>query len=281
MGSLKIKAEEILKVRQREREEDLKNREKSLENLINSEKDISKKIFKDRIQKEINNFQFNLLDAADKGETLKIEILEVDKGSILEKSNHNSIKSVITYMPISQKVVTFLDDTNFDLVSDDIITDDSLQALYDLICSNDIYPQWKVRKSNNEKASMILYLEVDPLVGFKEKEAEFRKKLETRKKIEQHALVLYSKNVEEIEKKNKKSKVQELLLFFLLTLYVSVVVLTVVSATLGVFPIEEMINSFGLVAVAWPYYLLINKSMFVFSFPIGLLIALFFAFRRI
>ncbi len=271
MGSLRIKAEEIFKSKKNYKELESRKREESLAKLIKNENDISKNIFTEKIQKEILNFQFNLLTSAEKGESLKIDIFE---------TSNATVKSVINYLPISQKIVTFLEDTNFDLISDDIITDDTLQKLYDLIVYNDIYPQWRVRKSDKNINDSILYLEINPLISFKEKKAELQKKLETHQKIKEHALVLYTQNIEEIEKIDKKKKIKDFFLSFLLTLYISVVVLTVLTPVLGIFPIESMINSFGLIAVAWPYYIISDTGMFMFSFPLGLVVALFIAFRR-
>ncbi len=272
MGNLRIKAKEIFKSKQNDKEVESKKREESLEKLIKSENDISKKIFTEKIQKEILNFQFNLLAAAEKGESLKIDIFE---------TANTTVKSVITYLPISPKIITFLDDTNFDLISDDIITDDTLRNLYDLIIDNDIYPQWKICKSDKSKSNSILYLEVNPLISFKEKEAELQKKLETHRKIKEHALVLYTQNIKEIEKTDKKKKIKDFFLTFFLSLYISVVVLTVVTPAVGIFPIESMINSFGLIAVAWPYYIISDTGMFIFSLPVGLAVSLFSTFRRL
>jgi len=278
VGSLRSKAEKILKVKIQDQEEESKKREASLLNLIKNEKSVSREIFQKKIQKERQTFQFNLLSAAKKGETLKIDILEINRSL---DSENSEIKSAITYLPISQKVVSFLEDTNFDLVADEIIEDSELQTLYDFIVSNDLYPEWKVRSDTKDEKVKILYLEVNPLLSFKERKEALEEKRRKEQELKQYAMVLYEENVNRTQKLSRRKRLLNGLLTFFLTLYISMVFLTVVGAVVGILPMERLIDSFGFVAVGWVYYLVLEPHLFIFTLPVAFLISSVVALRRI
>ena len=280
MGDLRIKAQNILKLKQQERENESQKRDLSLEDMINNRKNVSKIEFTDRIQQEINGFHYNLLTSANMGEPLNIDILELEDDTFSRKDS-SSVKTLIKYLPIKQKVATFLKETNFEFVTDDIITDDTLQKLYTLILENDIYPIWKIRESSNNENAIILYLEVNPLIAFEDKKRELKRKIEQRKELENHAVVLYTKNLENTKRVEKKTKMVDFLSTFFSTLYISVIILTLFFSALGLFPVEKIINTFSLVAIAWPYFLFTGfENLFVLSFPIGVILSLFIAYKK-
>jgi len=275
MGDLRIKAQNILKLKQQERENESQKRDLSLEDMINNRKNVSKIEFTDRIQQEINGFHYNLLTSANMGEPLNIDILELEDDTFSRKDS-SSVKTLIKYLPIKQKVATFLKETNFEFVTDDIITDDTLQKLYSMICENDIYPIWKIRRSSTNQKAIILYLEINPLISFKERTEELKKKVEHRKKLENHAVTLYVQNLKELEQIEKKSKISDFLLTFFSTLYISVVILTFLFNSSGLFPVEKIADT-----LLWPYSLFTEfRSLFILSFPIGVIFSLFMAYKK-
>ena len=279
MGDLRLKAKEILKLKQHENDIEAEERELSLEEMVNYQKSKSKNEFIEKIQKEIDEFDFNLLDAANHGETLKIDILDVEKDLFSRKEP--SIKALIKYLPIKQKIVNFLSETNFEFVAEEIIIDETLFKLYNLICENGIYPEWKIRESKTATNTIVLYLEVNPLIGFDEQKSELKRKLEQRKKIEKHAVVLYTKSLEEMKKERKRDRKKEFLLIFFSSLYISVVILTILSSAMGLFPVEKITETFGLVAIAWPYYIFTDiQGIFLLAFPIGLIFSLYLAYKK-
>ncbi|MCK4441051.1 MAG: hypothetical protein KAU90_03535, partial [Sulfurovaceae bacterium] len=83
MGSLRIKAQEILNLRQNKIELDEITDYVDKENDMNIEKEKSKKIFTEKIQKEIDDFDKNLLESANCGEPLNIKILRLDTDGLL------------------------------------------------------------------------------------------------------------------------------------------------------------------------------------------------------
>jgi hypothetical protein len=255
-------------------------RDLSLEEMINYRKNISKIEFTDRIQKEIDSFQYNLLLSANNGESLKIDILELENDTFARKDD-NSIKALIKYLPIKQKVATFLDETNFEFVTNNIITDDTLQRLYSTVCENDIYPIWKIRESDSNENAIILYLEINPLISYEERREELKRKIEHRKELENHAVVLYKKNIKESKQVEKKTKIRDFLITFFSSLYISVLILTILFNSLGLFPVEKITDTFSLVAIGWPYFLLTGfKSLFTLSFPIGVIFSLIIAYKK-
>jgi hypothetical protein len=279
MGDLRLKAQKILKLKQQEKANEVEKSELSLEEMINHRKIVSKLEFTDKIQKEIDEFDFNLLESANNGESLKIDILELEK-DIFSRKDDGSIKALIKYLPIKQKVATFLNETNFEFVTDNIITDETLQKLYTLICQNGIYPIWKIREDIDNPNVTILYLEVNPLIDFEEKRAELKRKIEQRKKLENHAVVLYTKNLKEMEKSEKKIRVRNFLFTFISTLYISVVILTIFFNALGLLPVEKITDTFSLVSLAWPYFLFSELgSLFTLSIPLGVVFSLFIAYK--
>jgi hypothetical protein len=280
MGDLRLKAQNILKLKQQEKEIESERRDLSLEEMINYRKNISKIEFTDRIQKEIDSFQYNLLLSANNGESLKIDILELENDTFARKDD-NSIKALIKYLPIKQKVATFLDETNFEFVTNNIITDDTLQRLYSTVCENDIYPIWKIRESNSNENAIILYLEINPLISYEERREELKRKIEHRKELENHAVVLYKKNIKESKQVEKKTKIRDFLITFFSSLYISVLILTILFNSLGLFPVEKITDTFSLVAIGWPYFLLTGfKSLFTLSFPIGVIFSLIIAYKK-
>ena len=280
MGDLRLKAQNILKLRQHEKASEVEKSELSLEEMINHRKFASKINFTDRIQKEIDEFDFNLLESANNGESLKIDILELEN-DIFSRKDDGSIKALIKYLPIKQIVATFLNETNFEFVTDNIITDETLQKLYMLICKNGIYPIWRMREATDNSNVTILYLEINPLINFEDRRTELRRKIEQRKKLENHAVVLYTKSLKEMEKSEKKIRIKNFLFTFILTLYISVVILTILFNALGLLPIEKITDTFSLVSLAWPYFLFTELgSLFLLSIPIGVVFSLFIAYKK-
>ncbi|NEW61465.1 hypothetical protein GSY74_09240 [Sulfurovum sp. bin170] len=248
--------------------------------MINYRKHLSKREFTEKIQQEIDEFQFNLLESANNGEPLKIDILELED-DMFSRKDSSSIKTLTKYLPIKQKVATFLNETNFEFVTDNIITDETLQKLYTTIYENGIYPIWKIRESSSDSRLIVLYLEVNPLIAFEEKRVELKKKIEQRKKFENHAVVLYKRNLKEMEDVDKRVRVKDFIWSFLSTLYISVVILTILSSALGLFPVEKIADTFSLVALAWPYFLFTEfKGLFILSLPIGVIFSLFIAYKK-
>jgi len=280
MGDLRLKAQSILKLKQQEKEAEAERKELSLEEIIRNRKSLSKREFTEKIEKEIDEFQFNLLESANNGEPLKIDILELEKDMFSRKDN-DSIKTLTKYLPIKQKVATFLSETNFEFITDTIITDESLQKLYNLICKSDIYPIWKIRESSQDSKVVVLYLEVNPLISFEERKRELKKKIEQRKKLENQAVVLYTRNLKEMEEMEKRARRKDFIWSFLSTLYISVVILTILSSDLGIFPMEKITDTFSLIALAWPYFLFTEfKGLFILSLPIGVIFSLFIAYKK-
>lgn len=280
MGDLRLKAQNILKLKQQEKEVESEKRDLSLEEMIIYRKNISKLEFTDKIKKEIDRFQYNLLSSANDGESLKINILELEDDNFSRKDNDN-ISSLIKYIPINQKVATFLSETNFEFITDTIITDNILQKLYTTICENDIYPLWKIRESSDNKKAIVLYLEVNPMIVFEKRKLELKKKMEHRKKLEKHAVVLYTKNLKKIEEIEKKNRIRDFLITSFSAIYISVVILTILFSSLGLSPIEKVTDTFSLVAIGWPYFLFTEfKSLFTLSLPIGVILSLFIAYKR-
>jgi len=279
MGNLNIKSKGELT--------DSENKKDSNEiiNYIAEEKDMnierekSKKIFTDKIQKEIDNFQKNLLDSTRNGEVFNIEILKLDTEGLLSWWDEREDKIFNTrYTPIKSGIVTFIDDINLEQLTDDIIVDSTLQKLYDLIRENDIYPQWKVH-TNTEGKIDTLYIEVDPTVSYKDRKDAIHRE----KNISQRAIVVQNyqqyKPIEEEEDGNKIIKTLISLSTFILVLYFSVLLLTIFSEALGA--VGNGNSSF--IEVGWPYFLITDFSkfgeLFIFSLPLGILISLYSAYK--
>jgi len=277
MGNLNIKSKGELT--------DSENKKDSNEiiNYIAEEKDMnierekSKKIFTDKIQKEIDNFQKNLLDSTRNGEVFNIEILKLDTDGLLSWWDEREDKIFNTrYTPIKSGIVTFIDDINLEQLTDDIIVDSTLQKLYDLIRENDIYPQWKVH-TNTEGKIDTLYIEVDPTVSYKDRKDAIHRE----KNISQRAIVVQNyqqyKPIE--EDGNKIIKGVMSLLTFILVLYFSVLLLTIFSEAFGL--VGDGSSNF--IEVGWPYFLITDFSkygeLFIFSLPLGILISLYSAYK--
>ncbi len=280
---LRIKAQELLQVRQNEKEYKDINEDLSEEADVKFKKDKSKKIFTDKIQKEIDNFQVNLLEAADNAQPLKIEILRLDGENLVswwDERDSEKDNIYTDYAPIKSGIITFIDDINLELLTDDIIIDSTLQKLYDTISANDIYPEWSVKKVDDKIES--LYLEINPLISYRAKKENLRRE-ET---IKQRALVVSQKydrqtqKVEEEEKSGKLEKVKIFITTFIPVLYFSVIILTILS---GAFEFTPMSGS-SFVEVVWPYFLLSEFStvgeLFILSLPLGVLIALYSAYKK-
>ena len=279
MKDLRFEAQEILKLKRHKKEVEAKKREFSLEEMVSYQKNISKKEFTEKIQEEINGYYSNLLKSVNSAETLKIDVLKLEKDLFTGRDN-NSVKSLIKYLPIEQKIAIFLDETNFEFLMDDIIVNQTLQELYDVIVESGIYPIWKIRDSDN-KSSTILYLEINPLIEFEEHRVALQKKREDRNKIEKHAILLYSKNLEEIKEERKKERIKNFFLVFLSTFYISVAFLTILSGVVGIFPVEQITDTFSMVALAWPYYLFSElKGVFILALPLGIAFSLYFAYKK-
>lgn len=277
MGDLRLKAQEILKLKQMEKENESQKSDLSLEELIIHKKSQYREEFKDRIKNEIDDFQSNLLSAANRGEPLKIKIFEMDKDLF---DDHNSVKALMQYLPIQQRIATFLDDTNFAFITDEIIVDDTLQKLYDSIVAHGIYPTWKTGSSFDNK-KIILFLEVNPMNNYEERQAEIQRKKDHRNQIEKQALVLYKQSLNLMNQERKRDRIKNALLIFFSSLYISVMILTVLSSAVGLLPSERLSETLSLVTLGWPYYIFTDlQGAFIFSLPIGLAISLYLAFKR-
>jgi len=279
MGDLRLKAQELLKNRQNEKESD------EIADYITEDKDMniakekSKKIFTEKIQKEIDSFQEKLLESANHGKPLNIEILKLDTEGLLSWWDEREDKIFNTrYTPIKSGIVTFIDDINLEQLTDDIIVDSTLQKLYDLIRENDIYPQWKVH-TNTEGKIDTLYIEVDPTVSYKDRKDAIHRE----KNISQRAIVVQNyqqyKPIEEEEDGNKIIKGVMSFLTFILVLYFSVLLLTIFSEAFGL--VGDGSSNF--IEVGWPYFLITDFSkygeLFLFSLPLGILISLYSAYK--
>jgi len=278
MGDLRLEAQELLKIRQNEKESD------EIANYIAEEKDMniakekSKKIFTEKIQKEIDSFQENLLESANHGKPLNIEILKLDTEGLLSWWDEREDKILNTrYTPIKSGIVTFIDDINLELLGDDIIVDRTLQKLYDLIRENDIYPQWKVH-TNTEGKIDTLYIEVDPTVSYKDRKDAIHRE----KNISQRAIVVQNyQQYKPIEEKDSNKIIRTLISLsrFILVLYFSVLLLTIFSEAFGI--VGDGSSNF--IEVGWPYFLITDFSkfgeLFIFSLPLGILISLYSAYK--
>lgn len=280
MGDLRLKAQEILKFNQNEKKLNEITDYIAEEKDMNIAKEKSKNIFTEKIQKEIDGFDKNLLESAKHGEALNIEILRLDTDGLLSWWDEREDKIINTrYTPIKSGIVTFIDDINLEFLSDDIIVDGTLQKLYDLIRENDIYPQWKVTTNTDGKIE-ILYIEVDPNISYKERKESIHRE----KNISQRSLVVQNYQqqrpiAEEEDNDNKIKRVVISLFTFLSVLYFSVLLLTIISEALGV--VGNPTSSF--VEIGWPYFLITDFSkfgeLFIFSLPLGVLISLYSAYK--
>ena len=281
MGDLRLKAQEILKVRQNEKVSDNRVEDIAKEKSIKEQKEESKRIFTEKIQKEIDEFQNRLLQAANNGESLKIEILRLDTDGLLSWWDEREDRIVNTrYTPIKSGIVTFIDDINFDFLTDDIIVDRTLQKLYNVIRDNDIYPQWGVTQNRDGKIEA-LYLEADPTVSYRDR----KDSLHRERNINQRALVVqnYRQNMQSQKESGGLKRVKNFFLIFVPVLYLSVMILTILSKAVGLVSAQNSaISSF--VEIAWPYFLLRDFSTvgesFILSLPLGILIALFWAYKK-
>ncbi len=283
MGDLRIEAQNILKAKQN------KKRDRYIENSISENSNIrEKKIksmqkFQEKVQYQIDNFQNNLLESAKKGETLKIDIVELNKSNLIswwserEEKNQELLEE---YLPIKSSIVTFIDDINLDYLKDDIILDDTLQKLYDTIKDNDIYPDWRVKRDSSGEIKSI-YLEANPLISYKERRDQLIREKENRSRA---LVVLEKPNSKKIEKVNDKQIIKKLIksiFIFIGLLYFSVTILTIISNDLAII---ENSNSNSFIEIAWPYFLFKDFSnvadMFIFSLPIGLIISIYFAYKK-
>jgi len=280
VGDLRLKAENMLKLTKEEFEAKTKKEELTLKESINYKRNRFKIEFKNKVQKSIDGFQFNLLKSANNGMPLKIEVLKLES-NLFSRANSKSIKALTEYIPIKQKVAMFLTETNFEFVTDEIIEDESLQKLYSLICENDIYPFWRVEEDVDDANVLILLLEVNPLISLKEKKLELQKKIEHQQKSERDALLIHKKSLRESHSVEKIIKIKDFLVSFSVILYVSVVVLTIFFIMFGFFPMEDSIDRFSLIALGWPYFIFTEvKMQFLFSFPLGIIFALIMSKKR-
>ena len=276
MGDLRLKAENMLKLNREGTE--VKKNKVSLSESITYKKNSSKMEFRKKIEKSIDGFQFNLLKSANNGMSLKIEVLRLDANIF---SKIKSVNALTEYIPIKEKVVIFLAETNFEFVADEIIEDKSLQKLYTLICKNDIYPLWRVEKSTDDSNMVILLLEVNPLISLEEKKLELQNKIDYRQKIESHAVVLYQKNLRESKYLENIGEIKNFLLSFSVILYISVVILTVLFMMFGFSPMGNSTDRFSLIALGWPYFIFTEvKIQFLFSFPLGIIFSLIVSKKR-
>ena len=278
MGDLRLKAQKILKVRQNEI--DLNN----ITNYIAEEKDMtiakekSKEIFTEKIQKEIDNFDKNLLESANHGKSLNIKILSLDTDGLLSWWDEREDKIINTrYTPIKSEIITFIDDINLEFLTDDIIVDGTLQKLYDLIRANDIYPQWKVTTNTDGKIDR-LYIEINPNISYKDK----KESIDREKNVSQRSLVVqnYQQQRPIVEEEdNKIKRVVISLLTFIFVLYFSVLFLTIISEALDI--VANPSSSF--IEVGWSYFLITDFAkfgeLFIFSLPFGVLISLYSAYK--
>lgn len=280
MGDLRLKAENMLKLTKEEFEVNREKDELSLKESINYKKNRFKIEFKNKIEKSINGFQFNLLKSANNGMPLKIEVLRIE-ANFFSRANNKSMNVLTEYIPIKQKVAMFLAETNFEFVADEIIEDESLQKLYTLICENDIYPLWRVEEDITDANILILLLEVNPLISLKEKRLKLQKKIEHRQKTERHAVIIHKKSLRESTSVEKITKIKDFLVSFSVILYVSVVILTILFMMFGFFSMENSIDRFSLIALGWPYFIFTEvKIQFLFSFPLGIIFSLIFSKKR-
>ena len=280
MKNLRLEAENMLKLTKEEFESKTEKDKLSLSKSINYQKNVSKIEFKSEIKKSIDGFQFNLLKSANNGMPLKIEVLKLES-NFFSRANTNSIDTLTKYIPIKEKVAMFLSETNFEFVTDEIIEDESLQRLYSLICENDIYPIWRVEKDVTDANVLILFLEVNPLISLKEKRLELQKKIVHRQKTEHYAITLHKKSLREGKSVEQIRKIKDFLVSFSVTLYVSVVILTIFFMMFGFFPVENSTDRFSLIALGWPYFIFTKvKMQFLFSFPLGVILSLILAKKR-
>ncbi len=282
MGNLRVEAQNILKAKQN------KKRDRYIENSISEDSNIKeKKIksmqkFQGMVQNQIDNFQKNLLESATRGEALKIDIVRLNKNNLIswwserEEKNQELLED---YLPIKSSIVTFIDDINLDYLKDDIIIDDTLQKLYNTIKDNDIYPEWRVKKDNSGEIKSI-YLKANPLISYKERRDELIREKENRNR----ALIVVKPNnrkTEKIEDKHPIKRIRNFIIIFIGLLYFSVTILTIISNDIG---ITEVANSNSFIEIAWPYFLFKDFSnvadMFLFSIPIGLIISIYFAYKK-
>jgi len=290
MGDLRIKAQELLKIKQHEKEYEYIEDGLAEKKSIEEEKMKSMKNFTEKIQYQIDNFQENLLKSANRGEVLKIDVMRLDGENLVswwdEREDNKNTNTYREYSPIKSGIVTFIDDINLEFLTDDIILDKKLQKLYDTICSNDIYPEWRVKKNENGKIEL-LYIEVNPLVSYKDKKDAIRRE----KEIKERALVVVNRNSkknrakieQQSEQKNIKiiKKIRNFIFIFIPILYFTVAIFTILSRALGIINLPSS-NSF--VEVAWPYFLISNFSdvgeLFILSLPLGVLVSIYFAYTR-
>ncbi len=283
MCDLRMKAQELLQVRQ--------NEEKIKKNIstttdITLERNKSKKRFIEKIQNEINYFQNNLLKAADKGQLLKIIILQLNSTNLLswwnERDKEKSSYQIHTeYTPIESGIITFIDDVDLEQLTDDIILDSTLQKLYDIILENDIYPEWKVKIIDGKIES--LYLEINPLISYKEKKEILRQKKIKKQQILMLTTSKYNKVAKQNIKQNRISniviKIKTFITIFIPLLYLSVTLLTILSSALELTPSAN--NSFT--EIAWPYFLFFDfqnvGELFIISVPLGILIAYYSTYK--
>ena len=278
MGDLRLKAQELLKVSLNSKEPNNTMEHISKEKNMNKRKEESKRIFTEKIQKEINEFQDKLLKSANNGETLKIEILRLDTEGLLSWWDEREDKIINTrYTPIKSSIITFIDDINLKFLTNDIITDKTLQKLYDLIRDNDIYPQWKVTQKDGKMEA--LYIEADPTVSYRER----KDTLHREKNINQRALVVqnYQQNIQIEEIENSKiEKIKN----FVIVLYFSVMVLTILSRAINIVSISDNSIPPNFVEIAWPYFLSVNFSgvweLFIYSLPLGILLAIVSVYKK-
>jgi len=277
MGDLRLEAQKLLKNRQNKKESNEITNYITEEKEMNIAKEKSKQKFTEKIQKEIDSFKENLLESANHGKPLDIEILKLDTEGLLSWWDEREDKIFNTrYTPIKSGIVTFIDDINLEQLTDDIIVDSTLQKLYDLIRENDIYPQWKVH-TNAEGKIDTLYIEVDPTVSYKER----KDAIDREKNISQRSLVVQNyqqyKPIE--EDGNKIIKGVMSLLTFILVLYFLVLLLTIFSEAFGL--VGDGSSNF--IEVGWPYFLITDFSkygeLFIFSLPLGILISLYSAYK--
>ena len=281
MGDLRLKAQELLKNRQNEKKFDNKIEDIAKEKRMKEQKEESKKIFTEKIQREIDEFQNKLLQSANHGKSLKIEILRLDTDGLLSWWDEREDKFINTrYTPIKSGIVTFIDDINFDFLTDDIIIDSTLQKLYNLIKENDIYPQWGVTQNRDGKIET-LYLEANPNISYKER----KDSLDREKSTTQRALVVqnYQQRVQPQEESSSKlEKIKNFFFIFLPLVYFSVMVLTILSKAVGLVSSSSNVSSF--IEVGWPYFLIKDFStvgeLFIISLPLGILISLYFAYKK-
>jgi hypothetical protein len=278
-----MKAQELLQVRQ---DEEKIKKNISTTTDITLERNKSKKRFIEKIQNEINYFQNNLLKAADKGQLLKIIILQLNSTNLLswwnERDKEKSSYQIPTeYTPIESGIITFIDDVDLEQLTDDIILDSTLQKLYDIILENDIYPEWKVKIIDGKIES--LYLEINPLISYKEKKEILRQK----KIKKQQTLMLTTSKYNKVAKQNIKQnrisniviKIKTFITIFIPLLYLSVTLLTILSSALELTPSAN--NSFT--EIAWPYFLFFDfqnvGELFIISVPLGILIAYYSTYK--